>query len=71
MQEYDLGPNGAMLYSLEYLEKNVDWLMEKLEGLGRKYLIFDFPGQVRSRHFTHTGKNRESRIDVLADVASP
>lgn len=46
MQEFDLGPNGAMLYCLEYLEKNVDWLMERIQGLEQKYLIFDFPGQV-------------------------
>lgn len=46
MDEFDLGPNGGMVYCLEYLEKNVDWLMERLEGLNKKYLIFDFPGQV-------------------------
>lgn len=46
MEQFDLGPNGAMLYCLEYLEKNVDWLVEKLDGLTQKYLIFDFPGQV-------------------------
>lgn len=48
MEEFNLGPNGAMLYCLEYLEKNVDWLVEKLEGLEEEYLIFDFPGQVRT-----------------------
>lgn len=47
MEQFDLGPNGAMLYCLEYLEKNVDWLVEKLDGLTQKYLIFDFPGQVK------------------------
>lgn len=46
MQELDLGPNGAMVYCLEYLEKNVDWLIEQLQGLKQPYLIFDFPGQV-------------------------
>ncbi|CAM9581684.1 unnamed protein product, partial [Laminaria digitata] len=51
MEEFDLGPNGGMVYCLEYLEKNVDWLMERLEGLNKKYLIFDFPGQVEL--FTH------------------
>ncbi|CAM9156678.1 unnamed protein product [Ectocarpus fasciculatus] len=51
MEEFNLGPNGAMLYCLEYLEKNVDWLMEKLGGLTQKHLIFDFPGQVEL--FTH------------------
>lgn len=47
MSELDLGPNGAMIYCLEYLEKNMDWLMEKVHGLSHTYLIFDFPGQVR------------------------
>lgn len=46
MNELGLGPNGAMLYCLEYLEKNVDWLVDRLQGLKTKYLIFDFPGQV-------------------------
>lgn len=54
MQEFELGPNGAMLYCLEYLEKNVDWLMEKLQRLGQKYLIFDFPGQVRILYVVRT-----------------
>ncbi|CAM9475789.1 unnamed protein product, partial [Choristocarpus tenellus] len=51
MAEFDLGPNGAMLYCLEYLDKNEDWLVEKLSKLRHKYLIFDFPGQVEL--FTH------------------
>jgi acetolactate synthase regulatory subunit len=34
---------------MEYIEQNVDWLMSKVEELGGKgrYLLFDFPGQVR------------------------
>lgn len=32
-EEFDLGPNGAMIYCMDYLESNVDWLEEKLEGL--------------------------------------
>ncbi|CAM9824644.1 unnamed protein product [Discosporangium mesarthrocarpum] len=51
MEEFDLGPNGGMLYCLEYLEKNVDWLVENLSKIRGKYLIFDFPGQVEL--FTH------------------
>ena len=48
MERYELGPNGGTLFCLEYLEKNLDWLLERLEPLvaeGR-YIIFDFPGQV-------------------------
>mmetsp|Transcript_5434 Transcript_5434/g.13760 ORF Transcript_5434/g.13760 Transcript_5434/m.13760 type:complete len:298 (-) Transcript_5434:1313-2206(-) len=47
-QELGLGPNGAQMYAIEYLAKNVDWLKEKLEPLEREgaYFIFDLPGQV-------------------------
>lgn len=36
MSAHKLGPNGAMLYCLEYLEANIEWLEEELEGaMGR------------------------------------
>ncbi|GAA5988292.1 hypothetical protein JCM5350_002845 [Sporobolomyces pararoseus] len=31
MREFGLGPNGGMLYCLEYLENNLDWLEEEIE----------------------------------------
>lgn len=50
MAEHGLGPNGAMLYCVEYLEKNFDWLVERLDEVlekqGGGYVIFDTPGQV-------------------------
>ncbi|CAM9358364.1 unnamed protein product [Phaeothamnion confervicola] len=51
MREFDLGPNGGLMYCVEYLEKNLDWLFERLNALEGKYLLFDFPGQVEL--FTH------------------
>lgn len=33
MQEFDLGPNGAMIYCMNYLQENLDWLLERLEPL--------------------------------------
>jgi hypothetical protein len=33
MEEYQLGPNGGMMCCMEYLEKNLDWLLEKLKPL--------------------------------------
>ncbi|BGP25459.1 ATP binding protein [Rhodotorula toruloides] len=36
MDAHGLGPNGAMLYCLEYLEANVEWLEEELEKAMRK-----------------------------------
>jgi GTPase SAR1 family protein len=46
MEKLDLGPNGGLLYCLEYLEQNVDWLEKKLKALPGMYFLFDFPGQV-------------------------
>lgn len=48
MQEMQLGPNGGLLYCMEYLEDNLEeWLGEELEGYGDDdYLIFDCPGQI-------------------------
>jgi GTPase SAR1 family protein len=47
MAEHGLGPNGGLLYCMEYLEANFDWLEERLRALGRDaYVLFDLPGQV-------------------------
>ncbi|KAH0581634.1 GPN-loop GTPase 2 [Termitomyces sp. J132] len=47
MEEHGLGPNGGMLYCMEYLEANFDWLEERLRELGEEaYVLFDIPGQV-------------------------
>lgn len=34
MSEDTLGPNGGVLYALEEVENNVEWLTEGLSGLG-------------------------------------
>ncbi|KAF8886802.1 hypothetical protein BD779DRAFT_1441460 [Infundibulicybe gibba] len=47
MSEHGLGPNGGMLYCMEYLEANFDWLEDRLNELGKDaYVMFDLPGQV-------------------------
>lgn len=47
MNEFGLGPNGAMLYCMEYLETNFDWLLEELAKLhDETWVVFDLPGQV-------------------------
>nr|KAG5695536.1 hypothetical protein BaRGS_008039 [Batillaria attramentaria] len=45
MTHLKLGPNGGLMYCMEYLEKNLDWLRDRLAKLRDRYLIFDFPGQ--------------------------
>ncbi|EED13153.1 ATP binding protein, putative [Talaromyces stipitatus ATCC 10500] len=51
MAEDTLGPNGGVLYALEELENNFEWLEEGLKELGDDYVLFDCPGQVEL--FTH------------------
>lgn len=47
MDAHGLGPNGGMLYCMEYLEANIDWLEARLDELGPDaYVLFDIPGQV-------------------------
>jgi GPN-loop GTPase len=47
MDRHNLGPNGGLLYCMEYLEVNFDWLEGRLKELGdNAYVLFDLPGQV-------------------------
>ncbi|RDX65930.1 GPN-loop GTPase 2, partial [Mucuna pruriens] len=58
MVEHSLGPNGGLVYCMDYLEKNIDWLQAKLEPLLKDhYLLFDFPGQVELFFLHSNAKN--------------
>ncbi|KAJ1628135.1 GPN-loop GTPase [Pavlovales sp. CCMP2436] len=47
MEEMELGPNGGLIFCMEYLIDNIDWLIDELEQLGNEaYVIFDCPGQI-------------------------
>lgn len=46
MEEFKLGPNGALLYCMEYLEEHIEWLIEQLKDGHATNYIFDLPGQV-------------------------
>jgi len=52
MEELDLGPNGGLVYCMEYLLSNLDWLQEHLDSFDEdEYLILDCPGQLEL--YTH------------------
>mmetsp|Transcript_80736 Transcript_80736/g.250602 ORF Transcript_80736/g.250602 Transcript_80736/m.250602 type:complete len:319 (-) Transcript_80736:52-1008(-) len=55
MTELNLGPNGALLYAMEYIEVNLDWLITRIrsatKGIAVPYVILDCPGQVEL--YTH------------------
>lgn len=63
MESLDLGPNGGLMYCMEYLERHKDQVIDLLLGrLQTKeaeenlpmpyYILFDFPGQVEL--YTHS-----------------
>lgn len=51
MRDDKLGPNGGILYALEELEHNFEWLEEGLKEFEEDYILFDCPGQVEL--YTH------------------
>ncbi|NXN03442.1 GPN2 GTPase, partial [Sylvia borin] len=53
MDSLGLGPNGGLIYCMEYLEANADWLRDRLQALRGHYVLFDCPGQVEL--YTHHG----------------
>ncbi len=56
MDKLKLGPNGGLVYCMEYLEQNLDWLQSKLSAVKDHYLLFDCPGQVEL--YTHNNAVR-------------
>ncbi|CDF39962.1 unnamed protein product [Chondrus crispus] len=51
-EELELGPNGALVYCMEFLLKNIGWLEDKLDAfIDNDYVVFDLPGQIEL--YTH------------------
>ena len=46
MDELKYGPNGGLVFAMEYLIENLDWLHDELDAFGGddEYFIFDLPG---------------------------
>ncbi|KAJ1924240.1 hypothetical protein IWQ60_005343 [Tieghemiomyces parasiticus] len=51
MESLNLGPNGGMIYCMDYLADNLEWLTERLVEYPDAYFVFDCPGQVEL--YTH------------------
>ena len=46
------GPNGGLVFCMEYFAKNFNWLLEQIEeDVDDDYIIFDCPGQIEL--YTH------------------
>lgn len=52
MESLTLGPNGGLMYCMEYIETNLDWLISAISKLSSDtYILIDCPGQVEL--YTH------------------
>lgn len=52
MEMTKLGPNGGLVYAMDYLIENMDWFIDEIGNLGEQdYVIFDCPGQLEL--YTH------------------
>ncbi|GAB0094894.1 GPN-loop GTPase 2 [Sergentomyia squamirostris] len=58
MNHLGLGPNGALIYCMEYLETNFEFLVKQLKASKSNYFIFDCPGQVE----LYTNHNSMTRM---------
>jgi GTPase SAR1 family protein len=50
-EELKFGPNGGLVFCMEYLLENLEWLEEGLGDYDDDYYIFDCPGQIEL--YTH------------------
>jgi len=46
MEELDYGPNGGLIFCMEYLVENISWLEDQVNDYPEDYIIFDCPGQI-------------------------
>jgi len=45
-EELRFGPNGGLIFAIEYLLENCDWFEEQLGDFDDDYILFDTPGQI-------------------------
>ncbi|XP_050299686.1 GPN-loop GTPase 3 [Anthonomus grandis grandis] len=50
-EELHFGPNGGLIFCIEYLLENSDWLRDKIGDSEDDYILFDCPGQIEL--YTH------------------
>jgi len=72
MFNLELGPNGGLVYAIEYIEKNFEWLQVKLEQLlsanktsKKNYVLFDFPGQIELYTHHNSVRNFVNKLSAL------
>eukprot|EP00088_Acartia_fossae_P010465 TRINITY_DN1522_c0_g1_i1.p1 TRINITY_DN1522_c0_g1~~TRINITY_DN1522_c0_g1_i1.p1 ORF type:complete len:277 (+),score=68.64 TRINITY_DN1522_c0_g1_i1:31-861(+) len=66
MEDEDMkfGPNGGLVFSMEFLLENIDWLQDALGEIEDDYILFDCPGQIEL--YTHMDVMRKF-VDLLQE----
>lgn len=65
MEEYSLGPNGALILASDMLASRVAELQDEIDSLNSDYIIMDTPGQIELFAYRESGQyiTRELRAD--------
>jgi hypothetical protein len=71
MEEQELGPNGSLIYCMEYLLDNIYWLIDRLAKLKSHYIIFDCPGQVHGIVFMGIMCNANNTGKISGRIVHP
>ena len=59
-----LGPNGGLLFCMNFLASNDEWLQENFADFDDEYILFDCPGQIEL--FTHEDSLKRLAIRLEA-----
>ena len=51
-EELRLGPNGGLVFCMEHLTENFDWLKEQMDPVDDDYFLIDCPGQIEVQWYT-------------------
>lgn len=67
-EKLDLGPNGAMIASMDLIATRIDTIKEEIDYIEPEYLIVDTPGQIELFAYRSSGRLVSS---VIAENSQP
>ena len=56
MQQYDLGPNGALIMANDLIASKIDEIQNEVNKVNPDYLIIDTPGQIELFAYRSSGR---------------
>lgn len=56
MQQYDLGPNGALVMASDLVASKIDLIQDSIDRVNPDYLIVDTPGQIELLAYRASGR---------------